>query len=301
MSAPPDRPVVQLDDVSMAIIEQLQQDGRRSYAAIGKVVGLSEAAVRQRVQRLVEGGVMQIVAVTDPLELGFARQAMVGIRVVRPDPPGRRRARRARRGHLRGRHRRELRHPRRGRRRVRRGPARDPLRPDPHDPRRGRPPRRSSTCGSASRPTHWGGSLTTRWSLAGGSAAERSQPRRGAASTTTAWNAAHGRQYVTRAARVVDVRRHACRHPSARDASDAGRDAPSTVVEVVADVDARPARRSTSALPTPDPPSGGRRRSAWSTWSLRRVVHFRSTPRPVPGSGGRSPRGRRPSRTLSMR
>src|SRR4029079_18126005 len=67
---------VAIDDVSKAIIEQLQQDGRRSYAAIGKAVGLSEAAVRQRVQRLTESGVMQIVAVTDPLQLGFARQAM---------------------------------------------------------------------------------------------------------------------------------------------------------------------------------------------------------------------------------
>ncbi|HET7196658.1 MAG TPA: Lrp/AsnC family transcriptional regulator [Nocardioides sp.] len=70
-----------LDEVSKGIIEELQQDGRRSYAAIGKVVGLSEAAVRQRVQRLIDSGVMQVVAVTDPLELGFARQAMVGIRV----------------------------------------------------------------------------------------------------------------------------------------------------------------------------------------------------------------------------
>ncbi|MFL6002528.1 MAG: Lrp/AsnC family transcriptional regulator [Nocardioides sp.] len=70
-----------MDEVSKGIIEQLQQDGRRSYAAIGKVVGLSEAAVRQRVQRLIDSGVMQVVAVTDPLELGFARQAMVGIRV----------------------------------------------------------------------------------------------------------------------------------------------------------------------------------------------------------------------------
>jgi Lrp/AsnC family transcriptional regulator, regulator for asnA, asnC and gidA len=69
-----------LDDVSKAIIEQLQQDGRRAYAAIGKVVGLSEAAVRQRVQRLLEQGAMQIVAVTDPLELGFHRQAMVGLK-----------------------------------------------------------------------------------------------------------------------------------------------------------------------------------------------------------------------------
>jgi len=76
------KPSVTLDDVSKAIIEQLQQDGRRSYAAIGKVVGLSEAAVRQRVQRLIDSGVMQVVAVTDPLELGFARQAMVGIRVT---------------------------------------------------------------------------------------------------------------------------------------------------------------------------------------------------------------------------
>ncbi len=69
-----------LDDVSKKIIEQLQHDGRMSYAAIGKAVGLSEAAVRQRVQRLLENGVMQIVAVTDPLQLGFARQAMIGIR-----------------------------------------------------------------------------------------------------------------------------------------------------------------------------------------------------------------------------
>jgi Lrp/AsnC family transcriptional regulator for asnA, asnC and gidA len=76
----PRRSQTTLDDVSKAIIEQLQQDGRRSYAAIGKVVGLSEAAVRQRVQRLTESGVMQVVAVTDPLQLGFARQAMVGIR-----------------------------------------------------------------------------------------------------------------------------------------------------------------------------------------------------------------------------
>ncbi len=71
-----------LDEVSKAIIAELQQDGRRSYASIGKAVGLSEAAVRQRVQKLIEGGVMQIVAVTDPLQLGFARQAMVGVRVT---------------------------------------------------------------------------------------------------------------------------------------------------------------------------------------------------------------------------
>lgn len=74
----PSAPV--LDDVSKAIVEQLQEDGRRPYATIGRAVGLSEAAVRQRVQRLIDTGVMQIVAVTDPMQVGFTRQAMIGIR-----------------------------------------------------------------------------------------------------------------------------------------------------------------------------------------------------------------------------
>ena len=69
-----------VDETSKAIIEQLQADGRRPYATIGRAVGLSEAAVRQRVQKLLDHGVMQVVAVTDPMELGFARQAMIGIR-----------------------------------------------------------------------------------------------------------------------------------------------------------------------------------------------------------------------------
>lgn len=73
--------VAALDDVSKAIIEQLQEDGRRPYATIGKAVGLSEAAVRQRVSKLLETGVMQIVAVTDPLQVGFNREAMIGIEV----------------------------------------------------------------------------------------------------------------------------------------------------------------------------------------------------------------------------
>jgi Lrp/AsnC family transcriptional regulator for asnA, asnC and gidA len=70
-----------IDDVSLQIIEQLQEDGRRPYAAIGKAVGLSEAAVRQRVTKLIDSGVMQIVAVTDPLQIGYNRAAMIGIAV----------------------------------------------------------------------------------------------------------------------------------------------------------------------------------------------------------------------------
>ncbi|MEU3555117.1 Lrp/AsnC family transcriptional regulator [Streptomyces fragilis] len=80
-NADPSGGTPQLDSVSLAIIEQLQEDGRRPYGAIGKAVGLSEAAVRQRVQKLLDQGVMQIVAVTDPLTVGFRRQAMVGVHV----------------------------------------------------------------------------------------------------------------------------------------------------------------------------------------------------------------------------
>ena len=72
-------PASMLDSANRAIIEALQKDGRRPYGAIAEEVGLSEAAVRRRVQRLRESGVIQIVAVTDPLQLGFTRQALVGI------------------------------------------------------------------------------------------------------------------------------------------------------------------------------------------------------------------------------
>jgi Lrp/AsnC family transcriptional regulator, regulator for asnA, asnC and gidA len=69
-----------LDEVNKAIVEELQKDGRRTYGSIAEAVGLSEAAVRQRVQKMRDAGVMQIVAVTDPLQVGFRSQAMVGIR-----------------------------------------------------------------------------------------------------------------------------------------------------------------------------------------------------------------------------
>lgn len=72
---------VVLDPAAKEIISLLQRDGRASYSDIAKKVGLSEAAVRQRVGKLIDSGVMQIVAVTDPSQLGFYRQAMIGIRV----------------------------------------------------------------------------------------------------------------------------------------------------------------------------------------------------------------------------
>ena len=69
-----------LDHIDRAIIEHLQTDGRAPYTKLSSAVGLSEAAVRQRVQRMLELGVMQVVAVTDPLQLGYRRMAMIGIR-----------------------------------------------------------------------------------------------------------------------------------------------------------------------------------------------------------------------------
>jgi Lrp/AsnC family transcriptional regulator for asnA, asnC and gidA len=70
-----------LDPVTKRIIEQLQEDGRRSYAAIARAVGLSEAATRQRVQKLIDEGIVQIVAVTDAAAIGFHRMALLGVKV----------------------------------------------------------------------------------------------------------------------------------------------------------------------------------------------------------------------------
>src|ERR1017187_10978496 len=70
-----------LDSIDRQIISHLQRDGRRPYGAIADEVGLSEAGVRRRVQRLRDSGVMQIVAITDPLQLGYGLEALIGIRV----------------------------------------------------------------------------------------------------------------------------------------------------------------------------------------------------------------------------
>jgi Lrp/AsnC family transcriptional regulator for asnA, asnC and gidA len=70
-----------IDDADRAVIEELQVDGRIAYAKLAPRVGLSEAATRQRVNKLLERGTMQIVAVTDPAMMGLQHQAMVGINV----------------------------------------------------------------------------------------------------------------------------------------------------------------------------------------------------------------------------
>jgi Lrp/AsnC family transcriptional regulator for asnA, asnC and gidA len=73
-----------LDELDRAIVEHLQRDGRMPYTRLGSAVGLSEAAVRQRVQRLTDAGMVQIVAVTNPLSIGKRRMAMIGVRTQGP-------------------------------------------------------------------------------------------------------------------------------------------------------------------------------------------------------------------------
>ncbi len=73
--------VFDIDEIDKAIIRELQNDGRMPYAQIAPVVGLSQAATRQRVNRLIESGVVQIVAATNPMGLGVGFQAWIGLKV----------------------------------------------------------------------------------------------------------------------------------------------------------------------------------------------------------------------------
>ncbi len=77
------RPTIRakIDQVSKSIIEMLQVDGRRSFASIAEELNIEEETVELRVQALSDAGVIQITAVSDPLQLGFARQAMLGLTV----------------------------------------------------------------------------------------------------------------------------------------------------------------------------------------------------------------------------
>jgi Lrp/AsnC family transcriptional regulator for asnA, asnC and gidA len=70
-----------LDDLDKSIIKCLQLDGRRPYAQIGRELKVPEATVRQRAERLISRGVVQIVGVTDPLAMGFQQPALIGLRV----------------------------------------------------------------------------------------------------------------------------------------------------------------------------------------------------------------------------
>src|SRR5205085_12691589 len=70
-----------IDEIDQRIIEALQVDGRRPFTKLAAELGISEASVRQRVANLINTQVMQIVAITNPVKLGYSLASMIGIRV----------------------------------------------------------------------------------------------------------------------------------------------------------------------------------------------------------------------------
>ena len=76
-----------IDALDRRIIEALQRNGRESFRRIAAAAGVSEATIRARYARLVDDGVVQVTAVTNPLALGFEAMAMVGVRTAgAPEP-----------------------------------------------------------------------------------------------------------------------------------------------------------------------------------------------------------------------
>ena len=71
-----------IDEIDREIIKYLQTDGRMAYSTLGRLIGLSDAATRQRVRRLCARGVIDIVAVTDPVKIGLGYQALLGITIT---------------------------------------------------------------------------------------------------------------------------------------------------------------------------------------------------------------------------
>ena len=70
-----------LDDTDVSIIRQLQYDGRLPFTKIATELGISEGAVRRRVKRLTDSGLLQIVAVVEPQHLGWSAAGMIGVTV----------------------------------------------------------------------------------------------------------------------------------------------------------------------------------------------------------------------------
>ena len=80
-------PLSQLDGLNREIVSMLQLDGRRSYASIARKLGISEGAVRARVNQLRRDGQLRFIAVVDPVQLGYSSWCMLGITVRAGDSP----------------------------------------------------------------------------------------------------------------------------------------------------------------------------------------------------------------------
>ena len=77
----PNNPSSKIDDIDLQIIKILNKDGRTPFSQIANRLGVSTGMIRQRYQRLVQDGVLQIVAVTNPLLMGFTTMAQIGVKV----------------------------------------------------------------------------------------------------------------------------------------------------------------------------------------------------------------------------
>jgi len=82
----PVRGARQIDALDQGIIEALQQNGREPFRRIAGRLGVSEATVRARYTRLAADDILQVVAVTNPLGLGF-EQALVGVKSTTAPQP----------------------------------------------------------------------------------------------------------------------------------------------------------------------------------------------------------------------
>jgi len=72
-----------LDDLDRHIMKLLRHDGRLTYAEMARTVGVSEPTVRKRIDRLIEGGAMTIMARINPAPIGFPVDAFIGVRAER--------------------------------------------------------------------------------------------------------------------------------------------------------------------------------------------------------------------------
>lgn len=81
---------MRLDDSDRRIVARLSRDGRASYREVGAEVGLSAPAVKRRVDRLRDAGVIEgFAAVVDPGALGWGTEAFIEVFCVGRTPPRR--------------------------------------------------------------------------------------------------------------------------------------------------------------------------------------------------------------------
>jgi len=81
MSRQDNRLSAKIDEVDLQIIKILNEDGRTPFSQIAQRLGVSTGMIRQRYQRLVQEGILQVVAVTNPMLMGFTTMAHIGVKV----------------------------------------------------------------------------------------------------------------------------------------------------------------------------------------------------------------------------